>query len=579
MDFLRGIFQLHIPILDDVKAKGVKATLRAKFDDVVTRVTAGLSPTDVRAVLRDDPPGRPNPRLKPHAEGFWLHMKPTYYHNMVDGLYPTFRLGWLSTFFFAFEIITGVFLMVFYTPSPLVAYENMRNILSNVPFGSLMRDLHKLGAELMVAIVALHMLRTFITGSYKKPRQFTWATGVVLLFVTLILSFSGYLLPWDQLSLWAVTIGASMVEAIPPEVVGRTVNLIVRGAPEFGANGLLRFYLLHVIGLPLVGIVALGVHYYKVILHGHSLPPGAEDVGVDTAKRVPMESRVYFMPQILTRELWYVSGLTALLVLVCAFIYNAPVLEAHADPLITPLHITSPWYFLWLQGMLKIGDKVIWGLLIPGALTGVLLMLPYFEVGPSRRYGDRRIGLSAAAVSVAGLAILSFMGSPWYKVTSSPDQEAVAALLPQTHPGPLREANWDELTFGTYYAGDWASAPTPTLRSLLHLFADHLAGVESPERQGVAAYMIVEDWQTDLKKITLRVTWTQADGTPYEFSQSAYLHRSHNGEAGSQPAAPAPTAGAAPIGTPAATVSAPVGSATVPAGMPATATPTPGAGG
>ena len=158
------LFQLHLPILDDIKAKGLKPALQAKVEDAVTRVTAGLGPRDVRAVLRDDPPGRPNPRLKPHAEGFWLHMKPTYYHNLVDGLYPTFRLGWLSTFFFAFEILTGVFLMVFYTPSPLVAYENMRNILSNVPFGSLMRDLQKLGAELMVAVVALHMLRTHKTG-------------------------------------------------------------------------------------------------------------------------------------------------------------------------------------------------------------------------------------------------------------------------------------------------------------------------------------------------------------------------------------------------------------------------------
>jgi len=524
-----AIFRLHIPLLDDLKAKGLKETLRAKTEDLVTRVTAGLGTADVRSVLRDDPPGRPNPRLKPHAEGFWLHMKPTYYHNLVDGLYPTFRLGWLSTFFFAFEIVTGVFLMVFYTPSPLVAYENMRNILSNVPYGDLMRDLHKLGAELMVAVVALHMVRTFVTGSYKKPRQFTWATGVILLFVTLILSFSGYLLPWDQLSLWAVTIGASMVEAIPPEVVGRAVNLIVRGSPEFSANGLLRFYLLHVIGLPLVGIIALGVHYYKVILHGHSLPPGAEDVGVDTAKRVPMESRVYFMPQILTRELWHVSGLTAILVLVCTFIYNAPVLEAHADPLITPLHITSPWYFLWLQGLLKIGDKVIWGLLVPGALTGVLLVLPYFEVGPSRRYGDRRLGLSAAALSIAGLAVLSFMGSPWYKVTTSPDQEAVATLLPQTHPGPLREANWDDITLGSYTAAEWSTAPTPTLQRLLHLFDQQLGGIESPERQGVEGIMVVEDWQTDLKKVTLRVVWTEPDGTTHAYFQSAYLHRQRDG--------------------------------------------------
>ncbi len=520
-----AIFRLYIPFLDEVKAKGLKTAVRDKTEDVVTRITTGMNTTDLRMLLRDDPVGRPNPRLKPHSESFWFHIKPTFYHQLMDGFYPTFRLGWLSTYFFVFEIITGIYLMIFYTPSPLVAYDNMRNILSNVPFGDLMRDLHKLGAEAMVAVVALHMLRTYVTGSYKKPRQFTWATGIVLLFVTLILSFSGYLLPWDQLSLWAVTIGASMVEAAPPEVVGQTLNLLVRGAPEFGAGGLLRFYLLHVVLLPAVGVVALSIHYYKVVIHGHSLPPEAEAVGEDTAKRVPMESRTYFMPKILTRELFYVTGLTGLMLVLTAFLYDAPPLEAHADSLITPLHITSPWYFLWLQGMLKIGDKVLWGIVIPTGLVGMILMLPYFEVGPSRRYGDRRIGLSAAAISVAALAVLSFMGSPWYLVTSSPDQEAVAALLPQTHPGPLREADWAELDFGTYQANAWAVAPTPTLRELLHLFDEELTGAESPERSGVEGIMIVEDWQTGLKKVTLRVVWTNADGSPYEFSQSVYLHR------------------------------------------------------
>src|SRR3990170_2192845 len=232
-----ALFRVHIPILDEVKSKGLRPALRDKADDLIARVTAGLNMRDVWGVLRDDLPGRPNPRLKPHAEGFWLHMKPTYYHNLVDGLYPTFRLGWLSTYAFAFEIITGVYLMIYYTPSPLIAYENMLNILSNVPFGRLMRDMHKLGAEVMVIVVALHMLRTFITGSYKFPRQFTWVTGII------------------QLSVWAVTIGASMAEAAPPEIVGRNLNLIVRGAPEFGPGGLLRFYLLHVIALPLAGIL------------------------------------------------------------------------------------------------------------------------------------------------------------------------------------------------------------------------------------------------------------------------------------------------------------------------------------
>jgi hypothetical protein len=285
-----AIFRLYLPFLDDVKAKGVKTAVKNKIEDVVTRITTGMNSTDVRLLLRDDPVGRPNPRLKPHTESFWFHIKPTYYNQLMDGFYPTFRLGWLSTYFFVFEIITGIYLMIFYTPSPVVAYENMRSILSNVPYGDLMRDLHKLGAEAMVAIVGLHMLRTFVTGSYKKPRQFTWLTGIILLIVTLGLSFSGYLLPWDQLSLWAVTIGASMVEAFPPEVVGSTLNLIVRGAPEFGAGGLC------------VSICCTscccrrsGDLPERPLLQGRHPRPqpaaGGRAVGEDTAKRIPMESR------------------------------------------------------------------------------------------------------------------------------------------------------------------------------------------------------------------------------------------------------------------------------------------------
>jgi ubiquinol-cytochrome c reductase cytochrome b subunit len=520
-----AIFRMHLPLLDEVKAKGLRQAGRAKAGDIVTRVTAGLNPSDVRGLLRDDAPGRPNPRLTPHAEGFWLHMRPTYYHTLVDGIYPSFRLGWLSTFFFVFEIITGVFLMVYYTPSPDAAFENMLNLLGNVFLGSTLRDLHKLGAEAMVLVVALHMLRTFVTGSYKKPRQFTWATGIILLGVTLFLSFSGYLLPWDQLSLWAVTIGASMVEAFPPEVVGQTMNLIVRGGPEFNADGLLRFYLLHVVLLPFIGLIAFGVHYYKVIHHGHSLPPGSEKVGEDTAKRVPMESRVYFMPKIITRELFYIVALMFLFLAAATFFYEAP-LEVKADSLITPLHTTAPWYFLWLQGMLKLGDKVIWGVIVPTVLIGLLLVLPYFEVGPSRRYGDRRVGLSLAALSVAAIAVLSFMGTPWYGVSTSAEQEAVATLLPQTHPGPLREAEWEALQLGSFTASDYASAPNAEMAALLRSFHEEVQKVNDAARSEAEGVMVIEDWQTDLKKVTLRVIWTNlVDGSPGEYSQAVFLHR------------------------------------------------------
>lgn len=518
-----ALFRLHIPILDEIKEKGPRQAVADTANDVVRRITAGLDITEVRGVMRGDPPGRPNPRLQPHADGFWLHMKPTYYHQLVDGIYPTFRLGWLSVFFFAIEIVTGVLLMTWYTPSPLVAYENMTEILGNVPFGRLMRDMHRLGAELMVIVVALHMLRTFVTGSYKKPRQFTWATGAILLWLTLWLSFTGYLLPWDQLSLWAVTIGASMAEAAPPEIVGRLANLLLRGGPAIGANGLLRFYLMHVIATPLAGLVLLGVHYYKVIIHGHSLPPGAEDIGEDTARKVPMGNRAYFLPDIATRELAYISVLTLILVVASAWLYHAP-LEPHADPQVTPLHTTAPWYFLWLQGMLKLGDKVIFGVIIPTGIVIATIVFPYFELGPSRRYQHRRIGLSGVASVVVLVAILSFMGSPWYAVTTSADQEVIAELLPQTHPGPIQLADWDELEIGTYEASNWESAPTEALQDLLQEFHQELTS-EGDKLPGSEGILVVEDWQPDLKKITLRVVWTPEGGEERAAAQETYLHR------------------------------------------------------
>jgi ubiquinol-cytochrome c reductase cytochrome b subunit len=540
-----SVFKFYAPILDDIKAKGLLPAILFKTNEAVERLTAGLDIDDIRSVLRGDPPPRPNPRVKPHADGFWFHMRPTYYHTLVTGLYPSFRLGWLATYFFAFEIITGLFLMIFYTPSPLVAYENMINILSNVPFGRLMRDLHKLGAELMVIVVLLHMARTYLTGNYKKPRQFTWVTGIVLLLVTLILSFSGYLLPWDQLSLWAVTIGASMVAAIQPQAVGDIANLIARGGPQFNAGGLLRWYLLHILLLPLVGIVFLGVHYYKVVIHGHSLPPEAEAVGEDTAQRVPTDQRTYFMPDILTRELLYVSLLTAIVIAWSVFSFHAP-LEVHADPLITPLHTTAPWYFLFLQGMLKIGDSFLWGVIIPGIITTILIMVPYVEVGPSRRYGDRRVGLTVGLLVVATMAILSFMGTPFYAVTSSPDQEVVAELLPQTKPGPLREANWDQLTANPqpYEAANWAAAPTDTLKQLLEIYNEGMVhAADNPACRRAKnclvdghGYMLIEDWQLGLKRITFRVIWNGgpsggqvcALGAPNEFCQVAFYHQQAN---------------------------------------------------
>ncbi|MDT8306609.1 MAG: cytochrome b N-terminal domain-containing protein [Anaerolineae bacterium] len=547
--------------VDQVRELGLKQATIAKADEAVERLTAGMNVNDLRDMLRGEEPRRPNPRLRPHADGFWLHIRPSFYHTEVTHIYPTFRLGWLSTFMFVWETITGIFLMIFYTPSPDAAYSDIWNILGNVPLGQLMRNLHRFGAEVMVVVVALHMLRTFVTGSYKQPRQFTWVTGMVLLVLTLILSFSGYLLPWDQLAYWAVTVAVSAAEATPgPPALGENINLLLRGAPTIGAGGLLRFYLLHVLALPLLLAIFFFVHYYKVVIHGHSLPPGREAIGEDTAKRVPRDERTYFLPDIATSELMWTALTVLFLVAGSIWFYNAP-LERQANPLVTPLHVVAPWYLAWSQGWLKLADKVfIAFIFIPGLATAFFLM-PYFEVGKSRRYADRRVGLSVAMLFIALMWISNWMGSPEYRVQSSPDQEVAQELLPQEGHSALKEVPYAYLEPGTYGPFDAEDAPNPFLAAALEEFGHamqqrscSLNGDGPFERCRVIeqgddvrygnsftndampnpqAQLIIDDYQENMRRLVLVFSAPDPrnpESSLYSYTRTGYRHELSNYE-------------------------------------------------
>ncbi|HLF25956.1 MAG TPA: cytochrome b N-terminal domain-containing protein [Anaerolineae bacterium] len=525
------------------KQHGLSRTIAIKLNESVERFTAGLDINAVRGVLRGDPPPKPNPRVKPHTEGAWFHIWPSFYHVEVTKIFPTFRLGLISTALFLIEFITGLFLMVFYTPSPTAAYTDMLRILSNVPLGMLVRDIHRLAAEGMVLSVALHMWRTFLTGSYKKPRQFTYFTGVLLLVFTLLLSFTGYLLPWDQLSLWAVTIGASMADAAPPPEVGQAVGLLLRGGLELGAGGLLRFYLLHVFVLPSVLILFLFVHYYKVIRHGHSLPPGLDAPGEDAARKVPPDKRVSFLPDIATSEMLWFGLISVVLVVGSAFFYDAP-LENHADPLNTPLHTVAPWYFLWIQGMLKLGDKSLWGVVVPTVLLVMHMTLPYVDYNPSRRARDRRFAWAVSFFSVGVIVILSFMGSSAYLVKAPPEVEVGFEFMRPERLGPhdIRRIAFDEMLPGTY---DTVALPA-TLRAdsprlyekledLQHLIERFQNPNLNPRLDGGHGIVKIEDWVTGsngvstLRKITLTIEWngmpTDANGNATPFEKVLYVHR------------------------------------------------------
>jgi quinol-cytochrome oxidoreductase complex cytochrome b subunit len=509
----------------EVKKKNFLQTILDAADDVFTRVTAGIPAGEVRRMLRGEPPGRPNPRLKPHSEAFLLHIKPTYYHESVTRFTHTFRLGLLSTYLFLVETITGLILMIWYAPTPERAYIDMIRLLANVPLGQLMRDLHRLGAELMVAVVTLHMVRTYLTGSYKAPRQFTWFTGVVLLVLTLFLSFSGYLLPWDQLAYWAVTIGTSMAEAVPPPIVGETVNLLARGAPDIGANGLMRFYLLHVLFLPLALFLFFFVHYYKVVHFGISLPSDEEEVGQDTANKVPADRRVYFLPDVLIDETALLIGFTALMILLTTFYFTAP-LESIANPQSTPLHTVAPWYFYWLQGLLKVADKTIAGVYVPGILLVLLMAIPYLDRNPSRRGRDRRVAIVSGSVAGIVMVILSWMGTPYYAVQGSPSVEIVQELMPEEGMGPVRELGYAGTPLGVYDTREEMASGNEEFDHVLHEFEASVAAFEKKDASFNEAYGIltVSQEQPRLKRYTWDIFWLSPDGKEETYKRIFFLH-------------------------------------------------------
>ena len=188
----------------------------------------------------------------------------------LHALRHTLCLGGVTILLFLVEVVTGALLIFYYVPTPSAAYQSTWPIATTLPYGAVIRNMHRLAAEGMVITVLLHMARVIVTGAYQPPRRLNWIVGVSLLLTTLAFSFTGYLLPWDQLSYWAITIGTGIAEVVP--VAGPGILYMLRGGPDVGAAALLRFYALHVFVLPILVILGISFHIYKVRKQGISRP-------------------------------------------------------------------------------------------------------------------------------------------------------------------------------------------------------------------------------------------------------------------------------------------------------------------
>ena len=215
-----------------------------------------------RSLFRNPYPNDERSRAYAVMNNVFLHIHPVRVRQHAVRFAYTFCLGGLSFFLFLVLTVTGVYLMFFYVPSATSAYTDILLIQSQVTFGLLTRNIHRWAAHLMVFFVFLHMMRVFYHGAYKPPREFNWVVGVVLLFLTIMLSFTGYLLPWDQIAYWAITIGTNMAGYAP--LFNTPSKLLLLGSLEVGQNTLLRFYVLHIMFFPLVAAIFLAVHFWRI---------------------------------------------------------------------------------------------------------------------------------------------------------------------------------------------------------------------------------------------------------------------------------------------------------------------------
>ncbi len=215
-----------------------------------------------RSLFRQPYPTTSRTRALAVMNNVFLHLHPVRVKKHAVRYTYTFCLGGISFFLFLSLTVTGLYLMFFYVPSVSRAYQDIQAISTSVAFGDLVRNMHRWGAHLMVLTVFLHMIRVFYHGAYKPPREFNWVVGVLLLFLTLMLSFTGYLLPWDQIAFWAITVGTQMAQYAP--LLGSQSSFFLLGGIEVGQNTLLRFYVLHVIALPLIAAIMMIVHFWRI---------------------------------------------------------------------------------------------------------------------------------------------------------------------------------------------------------------------------------------------------------------------------------------------------------------------------
>lgn len=369
--------------------KQIDQTERGIFNRVYQKYKPQPAPEDDRG------------RIKLVVNNLILHLHPAKVSSRALRWTYTWGLGGLSAVLMTVLGATGVILLNNYTPSAPRAYLDILNINSNVWFGAFIRNLHHWSANLLIIIASLHLVRAFTTGSYRPPRETNWIIGIFMLILILGANFTGYLLPWDQLAFWAITVGTSIISYVP--IVGEALTRLVLAGPEVGAGTLLNFYSLHIAIIPLSIFSLMMYHFWRI----------RKDGGLSQPKSIPelrsgivLEcEKVTTIPHLVQKELLYTIG-WLLVLATFSFLVPAP-LEGIADPNISPNPAKAPWYFMGLQELLLHFHPVVAALIIPSIVLTLVVLLPFydFETRSVGVYFRSHRGRALSAIA-SGIALL-----------------------------------------------------------------------------------------------------------------------------------------------------------------------------
>jgi quinol-cytochrome oxidoreductase complex cytochrome b subunit len=354
--------------------------------------------------------GRARQRRRFLLKNLALHFRPVTVPEKTLRLSLTWGLGGMAAALVLLQIGTGVLLKFVYEPTPVAAYTSIQTLLSDVPFGRLARNMHHWGAHLLVVIVFLHMMRVFFTGAFHPPRQFNWIVGLALFCTVLTANLTGYLLPWDQLAYWAVTVSTGMLEYIP--LIGGFLQETIRGGAEIGPATLKNFFALHTAVLPVLLAGLMAFHFWRVRKAGGLVVPRSPEETME-----PKPPLVPTVPNLLLRETTAALVVTAGLIAAAVFI-DAP-LEGPANPGMSPNPTRAPWYFAGIQELLLHLHPTVAVCVIPILAAVGLMAVPYIRyeadtggVWFASKTG-RKTAVVSAAVGLVATPLLIFFGE-WY---------------------------------------------------------------------------------------------------------------------------------------------------------------------